>query len=83
MTTGMREIRARRRAHKLGLHIAKSRSRTLDDPGYGGYMVVDSAANAAIFGCDSFAYSADLNDVEQFLSDLQTSASTASAAGVM
>jgi hypothetical protein len=67
----IREDRVRRRAAAQGLRLAKSRSRTPRDPSYSGYMLVDAARNFVVLGGHPWAYSADLEDVEAYLSEEQ------------
>jgi hypothetical protein len=61
-----REARLRRIASLQGLRIQKSRQRSPELPGYGGYMLVNDR-NYIEMGATSFAYSASLDDVADYL----------------
>ncbi len=47
--------------------LSKSRRRDPKAIDYGGYMLIDATSNAAIMGSDSFAFSASLDDIENWL----------------
>ncbi len=59
----------RRRAATRGYLVRKSRSRNPDAPGYGGFMLVEASRNLAVLGTTHFAYSADLEEIGDFLTD--------------
>lgn len=62
-----RENRVRRAAQRQGLAIQKSRRRDPQAVDYGGYMLIDPYTNFVLLGAGVFAYSADLDDIEEFL----------------
>jgi hypothetical protein len=65
----VRENKLRRIAQRRHLILKKSPRR---DPGaidFGGYMLVDAQTNTVVMGSDSYAYSADLDQVAAFLAD--------------
>ncbi|WP_257541020.1 hypothetical protein [Sphingobium sp. CFD-1] len=63
----VRENRLRRIAERRGMILSKSRRRDPKAIDYGGYMLIDATSNAAIMGSDSFAFSASLDDIENWL----------------
>lgn len=67
LATERREGRARRRAKYLGLVVAKSRRRTLEIPGYRGYMLIDPTHNRIVAGAHPDAYSLNLDDLFEAL----------------
>src|SRR5690349_17077676 len=64
-TTPAAAARLRRTLRKHGLYLAKSRSRTPEVPGYGGYWVVDDT-NRVVFGAHPYAFSASLTDINEW-----------------
>lgn len=68
----VRENRLRRMAERQGFRLLKSRRRDHLAPDYGGFMLVDGYTNNVVTGAHHFAYSADLNEVEAFLSNPKT-----------
>ena len=62
-----REARLRRRLHKCGLHLVKSRARNPELPSFGGYAVLDLSTNCGIFGYWPHEFSASLEEVEEWL----------------
>lgn len=67
MTDKVRENRLRRMAERQGLELRKSRARDPRALGFGGFMLVDTRANAVVAGADGFEYSMTADDVEQWL----------------
>jgi len=67
LTSDTLEARLRSRARRKGLVIKKSRSRNPNSAGFGGYMLFDVDANSVLIGNDGFAYSATLEEIEQYL----------------
>lgn len=63
----MSENAVRRLAKRRGCTVRKSRARNPDAIEYGGFMLVDSETNGVILGGSPFAYSADLQDVSDYL----------------
>lgn len=66
-TDKVRENRLRRMAERQGLRLEKSRRRDPHALDYGGFMLTDPATNGVVMGADPFAYSADLDQVEEWL----------------
>lgn len=62
-----REARLRRRAARRGWRIEKSRGRNPQAAGFGGYMLVDTATNTVVAGGHPFAYSLNLDAVQESL----------------
>jgi hypothetical protein len=62
-----REQRVRRLAHQQGLRLEKSRIRTPQARGYGGYRLVDVPHNAVAYGGIPYPYCATLDEIERFL----------------
>lgn len=56
-------------AAKQGLRLVKSRSQNGRDPGYQGWMIVDSMTNAVEAGAHPYAYAMSLEDVAEFLDE--------------
>jgi hypothetical protein len=65
----VRENRLRRIAERRGFRLEKSRRRDPHAIDFGGYMLVDVRKNFAVLGADNFAYSASLEDVENYLNE--------------
>lgn len=63
----VRENRIRRMAERQGLLLQKSKRRDPKAIDYGGYMLVDARTNSVVLGSTSFAFSADLDEVEAHL----------------
>lgn len=63
----VKENRLRRMAERQGLRLEKSRRRDPHALDYGGYMLVDPTNNGVVMGADAYAYSADLDQVEEWL----------------
>ena len=59
-----RDARLRRLAHKHGLAVEKSRSRTWSIDDHGGYRIVDPYCNWVVHG---YRFELDLDDVEAWL----------------
>lgn len=63
-----REARIRRAASKINLIVRKSRYRHPELKAFmGGYMLVDAADNAAVLGAQPNAYSANLDEIEDYV----------------
>jgi hypothetical protein len=67
MLLAAKEARLHRIARKAGLAIRKSRSRTLEVPGYGGYMIVDPFNNTVVAGAYPHGYSLTLEEIAEEL----------------
>lgn len=63
----IQENKLRRAAERQGLRLAKSRRRDERAVDYGGYMLIDAATNTAIVGGSPYSYSADLDQIEEWL----------------
>ena len=63
----VRENRLRRIADRRGYRLTKSRLRDKAAPGYGGYMLIAAFGNLVMLGADPYAFSATLEDVEDYL----------------
>jgi len=63
----VRENRLRRMAERQGFALQKSRRRDPRAIDFGGYMLTDARTNTVVFGADPTAYSADMDQIEQFL----------------
>ncbi|MBB3770984.1 hypothetical protein FHS55_001579 [Angulomicrobium tetraedrale] len=67
MVDKVRENRLRRKAQRQGLRLEKSRRRDPDALDHGGWMLIDIASNAIVFGSGAAPYRADLDAVEAYL----------------
>jgi len=67
VTEKVRENRLRRMAGRQGMRLEKSRRRDPRAVDFGGYMLVDIRLNAVICGSGAFPYSADMDEIEQYL----------------
>ena len=65
----VRENRLRRMAERRGYILKRSRRRDPQAIDYGGYMLVEATRNFAVVGSDVYAFSATLDDIEQFFSE--------------
>lgn len=65
------ERRMRRKAHTMGLTICKSRARNPRDVTYGGWMIADPEG-VLIAGGESPGYTLSLDEVGEWLDDLQS-----------
>jgi hypothetical protein len=63
----IREKRLRRMAERQGLRLHKSRRRDPRALDYGGYMLSDIYRKTVVLGGNQHAYSATLDEVEQYL----------------
>ncbi|HEY8358669.1 MAG TPA: hypothetical protein VIL30_14520 [Ramlibacter sp.] len=63
----VRENKARRAAIRQGLELQKSKRRDPRAIDFGGYMLVDLQRNFVVFGGDPHAFSASLEQIEQYL----------------
>lgn len=63
----VRENRLRRMAGRQGLGISKSRRRDPRAIDFGGYMLYDLSSKGLILGGGTWAYSASLDDIEEYL----------------
>jgi hypothetical protein len=66
----VRENRLRRMAERRGMQLQKSRRRDPQAIDFGGYMLVDARRNFVIIGAEGWAFSATLDDVEQYLTEM-------------
>jgi hypothetical protein len=65
----VRENRVRREAARQGYRLLKSRTRKVDAPDFGGFMLVDAERNWHIGGGNPYAFSWSLDDVEAWLNE--------------
>ena len=63
------EQKIRRLAKREGYVLRKSRRRDPDSIEYGGYMLIDPDTNFAVLGTGPFLYSADLEEIGDWLLD--------------
>lgn len=63
----MTEQAVRRLARREGYVLRKSRSRDPDNPSYGGYLLIEPERNLLMLGGGAFNYSADLDEVVDWL----------------
>ena len=63
----VRENRLRRIAERRGFLIQKSKRRDPKAIDFGGYMLIDARTNSVVLGATSFAFSADLDEIEDYL----------------
>lgn len=63
----IRENRLRRMAQRQGLKVVKSRRRDPRALDYGGYMIADESTNGVVMGGYPWAFSASLDDIEDYL----------------
>jgi hypothetical protein len=63
----IRENRLRRVAERRGYRLLKSRRRDPQALDFGGYMLVDAQTQLVVVGATPYAFSADLQSVEDFL----------------
>jgi muconolactone delta-isomerase len=63
-----RENRLRRMAQRQRLQLVKSRRRDPRASDFRGYMLVAIDNNTAVYGAHPFAFNANLDDIEQYLS---------------
>ena len=63
------EERFRGRLARRGFLLRKSRSRTPEHLGYGGYLIMDVATNSVVAGAWPYAFSMDIGDVEAFMAE--------------
>lgn len=54
-------------AERQGLVLHKSRRRDPLAIDHGGFMLADARTNAAVMGAEPFAFSADLDEIEAYL----------------
>jgi hypothetical protein len=59
---------ARARAWRAGSIVRKCRSRNPELPGFGGFMLIDAWTNSIVLGADGWAYSASIEDIDDYLS---------------
>ena len=62
----VRENKLRRVAERRGFQIVKSRRKDPQAVDFGGYMLTDIRTNAVVLGSGAFAYSATLEDIENY-----------------
>lgn len=65
-TEKVRENRIRRMLKRQGYSLVKSRRRNPQAIDYGGYMIIDTDRNYVVFGSNAYAFSATLDDVEEW-----------------
>ena len=65
----VRENRIRRMAQRQGYELKKSRRRDPKARGFGGYMLWDVEKNLWVVGYTPHPYSADIDEVEAFLTE--------------
>jgi hypothetical protein len=65
-----REQQVRRLAQQQGLRLEKSRIRTPQARGYGGYRLWTAEHTAVVYGGIPYQYGATLDEIERFLRDL-------------
>ncbi len=58
-----------RQAKSQGMFIQKSPSTDPDSIEYGGYMLVDASTSGVVLGSTGFAFQADLDEIEEYLSE--------------
>ncbi|OHV67896.1 hypothetical protein LCM4576_23550 [Mesorhizobium sp. LCM 4576] len=63
----VKENRLRRMAERQGLRLEKSKRRDPRAVDFGGYMLIDTQTNGVVCGSGAFPYSADLDEVERYL----------------
>ena len=73
ITSDMNEAAVRRLARKHNLSLCKSRSRTPDDPSFGGCMIVDPYRNVVVEGARHLAYSLTLGEAAEALQEIVAS----------
>jgi len=78
----VRENRLRRMAERRGFLLKKSRRRDPGALGFGGFMLVNAETNAVVLGGHPFEYSADLDDIEAFLTEPPLSSRNGGQPGV-
>lgn len=61
------EEAVRRLARREGYVVRKSRSRDPNALGFGGFMLIDPSTNFAMVGQTPFVYSADLEEIRDWL----------------
>ena len=61
------ERRVRRLAQRRGLSLLVAQKRNAKIDAHGGYMLRDDETNAIVFGNVSYDFSADLDEIEAFL----------------
>ena len=65
----------RRRLYALGYRLEKNRSRNFNHPFYGRYIVVDLHGGGIVLGGEyGLIYTASLADVEEWLAEIENSA---------
>lgn len=69
VTALLSESTLRRRADRAGYSLKKNRSRSPDHPSYGGYQLVCHERGFVECGYGPFGYSADLQEIAEFLRD--------------
>lgn len=66
-TTQTREEELRKRAHRFGYDLRRSPAPDPLHPSYGRYMIVDGTRHVVVAGYEPFAFSLDLDGVEDWL----------------
>lgn len=67
MADKVRENKIRRMATRQGMSVQKSRRRDPRAIDYGGWMLCDDSTSGVVVGGGAFAYSATLDDIEDWL----------------
>jgi len=70
-STAALERRVRRIAVRHGLHILKAQKPDARVLQHGGYMLRDAVEHKVVFGDVSYPYSADLEEIEDYLVKLE------------
>lgn len=70
----VRENRLRRTATRRGFRLEKSRGRDPRAPNYGGFMLANMW-NMAVVGAHPSGYSANLDEIEEFLDNIPLTSS--------
>lgn len=68
-TDKVKENRLRRVAARRGMRLEKSKRRDPKAIDFGGYMLIDAATNSVVTGGSPYAYSASLDDIDEYLKD--------------
>ncbi len=63
----LREHQLSRMARRQGLCLHKNNCRDPKVPSFGGYLLIDPSKDMVVAGDSPFPYSADLDEIENFL----------------
>ncbi|MBN8523883.1 MAG: hypothetical protein J0M02_00965 [Planctomycetes bacterium] len=61
-----KEANLRRRLHRRGFTLRKSVNRTELAAEFGGYMILEESSGFVVAGLNTYAFTLDIDDVEQF-----------------